>query len=134
MRVKVKQADIQRMRKSPEIPKHMQLKTPAHAKHHLLSSIHLAMKQPTKSAMKLLISQQLLAERWEVKMITSMRKRRKTYLIFSFGMHATESIQMNSMEWFRRHILLLESKMKEIERRADESESAVVNVQCVESE
>ena len=77
MRIKVKRADLERMRKRAEIPKHMQLKTPAHAKQYLLSSIHLAMKQPTKSAMKLLVSQQLIAERWEVKMITSMRKRRR---------------------------------------------------------
>jgi beta-glucosidase/6-phospho-beta-glucosidase/beta-galactosidase len=131
MRIKIKSIDVERMRPATT-KRHRQIFTAEHARQFLASSIHVAMKEPAKSAMRMLLSQQLLAERWEAKMRTSVANRRKNYVYFSYYMEATESSQKHSMDWFRRHVLLINSKMTEIERRADELVSAVVNVRCVE--
>ena len=57
----------------------------------------------------------------------TLTKRRKTYVLFSDHMRATESLQQYAMDWFQRHILLLDSKMIEIERRDDESLSVAAS-------
>ena len=97
----------------------MVLKTFAQAQHYLNVTIHTAMSLNDKAAgIKMLRSQRKVAEDLEGKAKRSVVRRRRNYDgNYSYRMRQTESHEIESMYWYRRHVTLIDAKMKQVNSR-----------------
>lgn len=97
----------------------MNIKTFLQAQHYLNVSIYRAIRFDDNAVgIRMLCSQKKIAENLEGKAKRSVVRRRKNYAgKYSFRMRQTESREIESMTWYRRHVILIDSKIQQVKSR-----------------
>ncbi|KAJ1466014.1 hypothetical protein T484DRAFT_1756990 [Baffinella frigidus] len=97
----------------------MRTKTFKQAEHYLNVTMHVAFRDKDKAtALKMLRAQKKIAEDLEGRARRGVIRRKKRYAgKYSPSTFQTESAQIESMYWYRRHIGKLDDKMHQVKTR-----------------